>query len=190
MNTNEVLVVGNFNSIHLQNWIKYFFQNKRFELICLSYEKTNFKIFDCKLKNLNRKKSSIFSIFVNFFFLANFLYKNKPRMVVIHYINEQLINFWLFKIFFKYKLTIIPWGSDLNFNINILQKSIKKFLINKSDLIITDGYHIKSKLLNSFKINHNNIKISNFGINLKKINNLSNFKKLIIFSPKEILISF
>ena len=85
---------------------------------------------------------------MNFFLIANFLYKDKPKMVVIHYINEQLINFWLLKIFFKYKLTIIPWGSDLNFNINIFQKFIKRLLISKSDLIITDGYHIKHKLLN------------------------------------------
>lgn len=178
MNTKKILVVGNFNSIHLQNWIKYFFQNKRFKLNYLSYEKTNFKIPDCKLKSLNRKKNSIFSIFLNFFLIANFLYKDKPKMVVIHYINEQLINFWLLKIFFKYKLTIIPWGSDLNFNINIFQKFIKRLLISKSDLIITDGYHIKHKLLNFFKINHNNIKISNFGIDLKKINNLSNSQNI------------
>ena len=98
-------------------------------------------------------------------------------MVVIHYINEQLINFWLLKIFFKYKLTIIPWGSDLNFNINIFQKFIKRLLISKSDLIITDGYHIKHKLLNFLKLITIILKFLIWN-RFKKIYNLSNSQNI------------
>ena len=169
----KILIVGNYNSIHLQNWIKHFITNINFSTSYLSYEKSNFKFNDSVIQNLSRSDNRFYSIISNFFFVLKFIRIEKPQIIVIHYINEQLTIFSILKYFFRYKLVIVPWGSDLNFNINLIQKLIKKILITNSDMIITDGYHIKEKINNFFKVHHNNIIISNFGINLQHIYDLS-----------------
>lgn len=184
MNKKKILIVGNYNSIHLQNWIKHFNNNKNFLTVHLSYENSNFKSNSIVIPYLTRSNNIFYSIISNFFFVFKFIRINKPQIVVIHYINEQLLIFSLLRYFFKYKLVIVPWGSDLNFNISLIQRFIKKILMINSDMIITDGYHIKDKINKFFNVRHNNIIISNFGINLKHIYDLSENESIDDFLHK------
>ncbi len=175
-------IFGNFNSIHMIKWSKYFeFDNT---YLSISYEQTkNSK----KTKNLFRNKNILFlSSLFNFIFLYFQFLKKRPKKIIIHYINEISLIILILKFIFRYKLIIIPWGSDLNINQGRKITFFKKLICRNCDLIITDGYHIKEKLVNFYKINNKKIKIYNFPINF---DDLSKFKKNFRTNPKRMIFS-
>jgi glycosyltransferase involved in cell wall biosynthesis len=183
------IIFGNMNSIHLERWCSYFFSDNSYFFI--SYEKVTDKSYPRLLGNMRRNKL-FFSIFFffNFFKILKIIINLKPKVILIHYINEISIILFILKFFFKFKIIMIPWGSDVNLNKNTLSSYVKSKLFNLSDLIITDGFHIKNYLINRFKVNENKILIFNFPIKFNTLKEMliSNNKNIknIIFSNRSL----
>ncbi len=179
-------IFGNFNSIHMEKWSKYFENDENY--INVSYEPIKNKK---NIVNLNRNKNNLLisSFYILIFLFKKFL-KSKPKKIVIHYLNEVSLIILFLKYFFNYKIIIIPWGSDLNIDHGKKIRFLKKIICKKCDLIITDGYHIKNKLINTYKIEENKIKIFNFPINFDLLDTLKNDQKInknqIIFSNRSL----
>ncbi len=178
MHKNTKIIFGNFNSIHLKKWLNSFNENHYYKI---SYEPTEKKIKNCYSLKRNKNFLILYSLY-NFFYLLLKLNKLRPKVIIIHYINEITFIVFLLSFFFRFKILIFPWGSDLNIKTNFITKFFKKLALQKSNLVITDGYHIKDKLVNLFKINPNNIKIYNFPISFDSIQNFKNRNKKNIYT--------
>ena len=178
MHKNIKVIFGNFNSIHLKKWLFTFNENHYYKV---SYERTEKKIKNCYFLKRNKNFLILSSIY-NFFYLLFKFYKLRPKVIIIHYINEITFLVYLLSFLIRFKIIIFPWGSDLNIKTNFITKYFKKLALRKSNLIITDGYHIKNKLVSLFKINIDKIKIYNFPISFDGIQDVKNRYKKTVFT--------
>jgi len=181
---NTILFIAPANTVHSYRWIKFF--EKDLNCLWLSYYKISHELkTEFKIKNdiiYNKFFRNFFLLLSPFYTIYIFL-KYKPRIVHIHSLGLNFFASIFLIIFFRKKVVMTPWGSDI-YN-NFFRTLICKFIF-RNHYFTTDSFEIK-KILNNFSTRNKIYKI-NFGINInfynQKFKNKSLTNKKIILCPR------
>jgi len=143
----KIVFFGNMNDVHTPKWAQYFI-DKKHDVI-----------------KIHEPRFSIRGIFR----LRNILNKIEPHILHTHYAGA-----WgLMAVLSRYHpLIITVHGSEV-----LLTKGIKQWLVKwvlkKADMITTDGYHVKRKMM-TMGIDKDKIKIVGFGVDCNKFKPMEN----------------
>jgi len=169
----KILFIAPGNSPHSYRWINYF--KLEYNLHWLSAHKFK-KEFD--LKN----KTCFDNLLLSPIQILLYSLKQRPDIIHIHSVSRYLFISFLILIFFKKKIILTPWGSDIFFP-NRFTKVIQNFFFKESNFIC-DSFLLQKKIQGYHK--NNIVNKINFGINCNffKKKNYSNIKQKIIFCPR------
>lgn len=161
---NKLLIIGS-NTIHTYNYIALI--QDYFDEILLLTNKKNDKY------NINTIEID-FRLGINIFFSAHRLKEIvkefKPAIIHIHQANSYAFISLLGLKNIKIPKVLTAWGSDILINPkkNIIFKKILEFSLKHVDIVTSDSFYMANEIkIYNPKID---IKIANFGINLKEIN--------------------
>ena len=161
----KILFLAPGGSSHSYKWINSF--SKKHDISWFYIDPLKFHISKIKFYNLNNYSYKLFLPII--FFFKVFLLK--PDIIHVHSISKNLFISFLAVIFFKKKIILHPWGSDVIFS-NFFVRILQFFITN--NIIFTDSHIIRKKFLKKNKV----FKI-NFGVDIEyfKKKNLSILSK-------------
>jgi len=171
------------NSIHSVRWIKYFAEKN--EIIWISFAEP---ILEAKDLISSEKRISFFympfkknvclpfSVIFCFMKTRRIIKKENPQILHSHSAGIYgLVSSLL--IFHPFILT--AWGSDvLIFPNNYLRKKITRFILNRVDLITTDGYNAQEVMMKKLGVEKDKIRFIQFGVDIKKFFSEKNSQKI------------
>lgn len=144
----KICFLGDGNSIHIQRWLKFFYEKKH-EVHLITFGDVEIdNIYVHKIKNNNIKQNGGNWVYIkNIRKIKKIIKKLNPDLVNAHYVTSYgflgaLSNFK--------PLVISTWGSDILVTpeINFIYKLITKYSLNRSDLITSDSYYMTDKIKN------------------------------------------
>jgi len=136
----HILFLADASSVHSYRWIKYFSAIKGVKVTWFSLTKATMPALENVDFNLIDKKNPI-----TLYRGLRAISKKTPDIIHVHYLGW---NGFLSLFFPKTFVVLTAWGSDIVFNSQILlKKLILKKVIQQSNLITCDAWHLKDELV-------------------------------------------
>ena len=170
----SITYIASSDSIHSHKWISFFYQ-RGYKINWISLTDKN-RPKENNIKFISLKKPNNFFSLILTLVKVNYLSK-KLNSDFVHIHSSG--NYGLIGRFFKSKFKILtPWGSDILLNKkNIFKYFFIKSFLNNADLITTDGFHMKEKIIKFLK-KPIPVKIINFGTDINKFKKFNYNTKL------------
>jgi len=171
------------NSIHSVRWIKYFAGKN--EIIWISFAEPILEAKDLissekgiRFFYMPFKKNICLLFSVIFCFMKTRKIIKKEDSQILHSHSAGI--YGLVSSLLKFHPFILTaWGSDVLISSNnYIRKKITRFILNRADLITTDGYNAQEVMIKKLGVEKNKIRFIQFGVDIKKFFLEENSRKI------------